>query len=236
MAYKIISEILAERLKPWLSGAISENQSAFIPGRLITDNVLIAHELMHSLHTKNLKTKHMALKVDISKAFDKVEWDFIIAVMWRMGFCETWCSWIYTCMSTVTYSVLVNGEPSKPVTPSRGIRQGDPISPYLYIICTEGLSALIKNNIRLHQLHGYKASRGGPTISHLLFADDSIVFCRATEDECRVLMQTLREYQRASGQAVNFAKSAITFAKGIPQITQENLMRMTGITKIGGSV
>lgn len=128
----------------------------------------------------------------------------------------------------------MNGEPSKPVTPSRGIRQGDPISPYLYIICTEGLSALIKNNIRLHQLHGYKASRGGPTISHLLFADDSIVFCRATEDECRVLMQTLREYQRASGQAVNFAKSAITFAKGIPQITQENLLRMTGITKIGG--
>ncbi|XP_013623363.1 PREDICTED: uncharacterized protein LOC106329276 isoform X2 [Brassica oleracea var. oleracea] len=74
--------------------------------------------------------------------------------------------------------------------------------------------AISRNKTRLHQLHGYKASRGGPTISHLLFADDSIVFCRATEDECRVLMQTLREYQRASGQAVNFAKSAITFAKG----------------------
>lgn len=143
---------------------------------------------------------------------------------------------LYMYVNSDILSVLVNGEPSKPVTPSRGIRQGDPISPYLYIICTEGLSALIKNNIRLHQLHGYKASRGGPTISDLLFADDSIVFCRATEDECRVLMQTLREYQRASGQAVNFAKSAITFAKGIPQITQENLLRMTGITKIGGSI
>ncbi|KAJ0264716.1 Reverse transcriptase zinc-binding domain-containing protein [Hirschfeldia incana] len=183
VAYKIISKILAERLKPWLNSVITENQSAFIPGRLITDNVLIAHELMHSLHTKNLKTKYMALKLDISKAFDKVEWGFIIAVMRQMGFCETWCKWIHTCMSTASYSVLVNGEPLKPISPSRGIRQ---------------------------------------------------VFCRATEEECQNLMNTLGEYQRASGQAVNFSKSAITFAKGISQSTQENLIKMTGITRIGG--
>ena len=174
----------------------------------------------------------MALKLDISKTFDKVEWGFIIVVMKQMCFCETWCKWIHTCMSTVTFSVLVNGEPSKPITPTRGIRQGDPISPYLYIICTGGLSALIKNNIRLHLLHGYKASRGGPSISHLFFADDSLVFCRATEEECQTLMNTLREYQRASGQAVNFNKSAITFAKGISQNIQDNLIKMTGITRI----
>lgn len=95
-----------------------------------------------------------------------------------------------------------------------------------------GLSALLKNIIRLQHLHGYKASRGGPPISHLFFADDSLVFCRATEEECQTLMNTFMEYQRASGQAVNFA--AITFAKGIPQITQEILIRMTWIKKIGG--
>ena len=144
-----------------------------------------------------------------------------------MGFCETWCKWIHTCISTVTFSVLVNGEPSKLIMPTRGIRQDDPISPYLYIICTEGLSASIKNNIRLHLLHGYKASRGGPSISHLFFADDSLVSCRATEEECQTLMNTLSECQRASGQAVNFSKSAITFAKGISQNIQDNLIKMT---------
>lgn len=90
VAYKIISKILAERLKPWLYRIVSDNQSAFIPERLITDNVLVAHELMHSLHTKNLRNKFMALKLDIAKAFDKIEWHFIDRVMERMGFCWQW--------------------------------------------------------------------------------------------------------------------------------------------------
>lgn len=176
VAYKIISKVLAKKLKVWLNKIISENQSAFIPGMLITDNVLIAHELMHSLHTKNLKTKFMAIKLDISKAFDKVEWEFLIRIMRQMVFTDTWCRWIYKCMFMVSYSVLINGEPTKTIYPQRGIRQGDPISPYLYIICTEGLSQLLKKAIQDQKLHGYKASRAGPAISHLLFADDSLLF------------------------------------------------------------
>lgn len=136
VAYKLISNILAGRLKPWLHSVISENQSAFIPDRVITDNVLIAHELMHSLHTKNLKNKFMALKLDIAKAFDKVEWQFLDAVMMKMGFCQIWREWIMMCISTVTYSVLINGEPTAEIKPKRGLRQSDPISPYLYLICT----------------------------------------------------------------------------------------------------
>lgn len=169
VAYKSISKILAERLKPRLHRILSENQTAFTPGRLITDNVLIAHELMHSLNTKNLKTKFMALKLDITKAFDKVEWEFLIHVMRKMGFSEVWCNWIHKCISSVSYSVLINGEPTNTITPQRGIRQGDPISPYLYLICTEALSYLIKQAINKQQLHGNRASRRGPAISHLFF-------------------------------------------------------------------
>lgn len=234
VAYKIISKILAERLKSYLNGAISENQTAFIPGRLITDNVLIAHELMHSLHTKKLKTKFMAFKLDISKAFDKVEWNFIVQIMRRMGFCNTWCQWIHKCLSTVSYSILINGEPTDIIRPQRGIRQGDPLSPYLYILCTEGLSQLIKRAINQHKLHGYKASRGGPAISHLFFADDSLLFCRATVEECRQLKEILNLYQKSSGQEVNYDKYAIAFSKGISSTEQQQLKDVMGINKIGG--
>lgn len=108
VAYKLISKILAERPKPWLKGIISENQYAFIPARLITDNVLIAHELLHSLQTNKLKTPCMAMKLDIAKAFDKIEWKFIEQMMRRSGFADQWCMWVMNCITSVTYSVLIN--------------------------------------------------------------------------------------------------------------------------------
>lgn len=179
VAYKLISKVLADRLKPWLHLIISENQTAFIPNRLITDNILIAHELLHSLNTKKLKQPFMALKLDISKAFDKVKWNYINEVMKRLGFNEKWCRWVMKCISSVSYSILLNGNPVGKIIPNRGIRQGDPISPYLYLLCTEGLSSIIQNSIQIGKIHGFKASRTGPAISHLLFADDSLLFCKA---------------------------------------------------------
>lgn len=165
----------------------------------------------------------MALKLDIAKTFDKVEWQILYIVMRRMGFSDKWCGWIQKCISTVSYLVLLNGEPTKTIFPQRGISQGDPISPYLYIICIEGLTSVIRQCIQRNQIHGYRTSRGGPPISHLLFADDSLVFCRETEEECNKLMEVLKTYQDASGQEVNYTKSAITFSKDIPLPLQDAL-------------
>lgn len=120
------------------------------------------------------------------------------------------------CISTVSYLVLINGEPSKTIKPQRGLHQGDPISPYLYIICTEGLSRLIKQNIQEKKIHGFQASRSGPPISHLLFADDSLLFCKATEEEAINISKILKTYQKAPGQEINYTKSAISFGKGTP--------------------
>lgn len=99
--------------------------------------------------------------------------------MKKLGFADEWCKWVMECVSTVSYSVLINGSPTKRIFPQRGIRQGDPMSPYLYLICTEVLSSLLTNAMQKRKIHGFKASRGGPSISHMFFADDSLLFCRA---------------------------------------------------------
>lgn len=118
--------------------------------------------------------------------------------------------------------------------PQRGLRQGDPISPYLYIICTEGLSRFIKHSISRQEIHGFKASRSGPPVSHLLFADDFLVFCKATQEEAHNLTRSLSTYQIASGQEVNYAKSAISFSKGTSKQTQEQIIKELGINRMGG--
>ena len=144
--YKLISKVIANRLKGILPSIISEAQSAFVPGRLIMDNVLVAFETLHHMHsTKIGREGAMAMKLDMSKAYDWVEWSFLETIMRKMGFHPKWVSLFMNCISTVSYSILVNGEPHGFLKPSRGIRQGDPISPYLFLLCAEGLHYLISN-------------------------------------------------------------------------------------------
>ena len=111
VAYKIITKILVNRLKPILGQCISQNQSAFVPGRQIIDNVLMAHEYIHRLNRKrNGKESYMAIKLDMSKAYDHVEWGLLAKIIEKMGFCMYWIKWIMECITTISYSVNINGE------------------------------------------------------------------------------------------------------------------------------
>ena len=115
------------------------------------------------------------------------------------------------CISTVTYSLKINGVPSGYITPTRGLRQGDPLSSYLFLIFAEGLSALIKKSVENGVLHGVAACKRGPSISHLFFADDSLIFCRASKEECESLQRIIGIYEKASGQLLNRAKTSLFF-------------------------
>ena len=139
-------------------------------GRLITDNVIVAFETMHHIsQKKGGKTGEMALKLDMSKAYDRVEWTCLDKIMEKLGFVEHWRRLIMRCVSTVSYAININGRPRGRIIPSRGIRQGDPLSPYLFFLCAEGLLALIKSSVKSGSLEGLAVSRGGPKLSHLFF-------------------------------------------------------------------
>jgi hypothetical protein len=197
VVYKIIAKVLANRLKVILTSIISPNQSAFLLGRLITDNILAAYETMHSMYSRMCSNVgFMGIKLDMSKAYDQVEWGFLEAIMTKLGFASRWIKLVLECISTVRYSIVVNGSPVGNIIPTKGLRQGDPLSPYLFILCAEALSCMITHAEITGVLTGVPTSPKGPRLSHLFFADDSLLFCKTSSVEWRRLTKILERYEK----------------------------------------
>jgi hypothetical protein len=177
--YKIASKVAANRLKKVLQEVISAEQSAFVPGRLITDNIITAYECLHFMK-RNMAKKHrsVSLKLDMHKAYDRVEWNYLQEIMLKLGFSASWVELVMRLVTTVSFSVLFNGSPKEEFRPTRGIRQGDPISPYLFLLVAEGLSCLLKSSERSSTLSGLKVASTALAVNHLLFADDSLLLIR----------------------------------------------------------
>ena len=176
--YKIFSKVLANRIKKILPKIISEHQSSFTKSRLIFDNILVAFESLHNMQKHVGKEYYMAIKLDMSKAYDRVEWSYLELVMRRVGFTERWITLLMLCVKTISYSILVNGEPKWMIYPTRGIHQGDPLSPFLFLLCTKGLNGLINKAADKGDIMPF--AEIAPRLTHLFFADDSLLFCKAT--------------------------------------------------------
>ena len=159
---RIISRVLANRIKCILPNVIFDSQSAFVRDRSIIDNTTVAFEMLHRMRNRRKgKIGHMAVKLDISKAYDRVEWEFLRRIMLKIGILNQWVHLVMETVCIASYSILINGEPTGFITPSCGIKQGDPLSPYLFLLCTEGLSSLIRRAIENHHLKGVVSCNGG---------------------------------------------------------------------------
>ena len=187
---------------------VSKYQHAFIQNRQILDAALIANEAVDFRLKDNLSG--LLLKLDIEKAFDHVNWDCLQSVMSRMGFGQRWINWIGWCISTANFSILINGSPSDFFRSTRGLRQGDPLSPYLFLLVMEILNQLLFRAKNGGFIEGFKvgsSSGVGRDLLHLLFADDTLLFCKANSEQLRYLSWVFLWFEVISRLKVNRDKS-----------------------------
>ena len=128
-----------------------------------------------------------------------------------MSFHEKWINLIMHCITTISYFVLINGVAYGSIIPTRGLRQGDLVSPYIFLLCAYGFSSLINDAARNQRISGVSICKGSPKITHLFFADDSLLFCKANIQECQNLINILQLYEASSGQKINANKSSVFF-------------------------
>ncbi|KAK3204144.1 hypothetical protein Dsin_018190 [Dipteronia sinensis] len=231
--YKIITKTMANRLKVVLPEIIDPCQSAFVPGRLIFDNVLCSFELLHSItHRKKWKVGWAAIKLDLSKAYDRVEWKFLEMVLKKLGFSQRWVSLVMECISTSSLSFVINGKVKGQIFPSRRIRQGCPISLYLFFFCAELFSHLLKQSEYDGKVLGVRICKGNPLISHLFFTDKCLLFCRASVQSGVEIKNVLVLYEKASGQQVNLQKSGITFSPNTAVSVRKEIQLLFGLATV----
>ncbi|MFS7997684.1 putative RNA-directed DNA polymerase [Helianthus anomalus] len=203
---KVLSKVLVNRLKKVIGKLISMEQSAFLAGRNIVDGPLMLNEVLAWM--KQAKRVGGMFKVDIQKAYDSLSWSFLVSILEQMGFPTRWCEWIMALLKSARASVLVNGSPTMEFVCSRGLRQGDPLSPFLFLIAMEALSGMMKKASDVGLFRGISIGNG-LTLSHLLYADDVIFLGEWSESNIRNLHRILRCFYMCSGLKVNLSKCSL---------------------------
>ena len=225
--YKIISKVITQRMHEVIHTIISDSQAGFIPGRKIGDNIILAHELVKAYTRKNVSPMSM-LKIDLQKAYDSVEWPFLEQVMEGLGFPDLFTQWVMKCVKTVNYTIVVNGQNTQRFDAAKGLRQGDPMSPFLFTIAMEYLSRLLKG-LKEEKNFKYHPKCAKLDVTHLCFADDLLLFSRGDLNSIKELHKCFTEFSQASGLQANLNKSSI-YCGGVQKEVRQQIVQQLGYT------
>ncbi|GJS62835.1 uncharacterized protein Tco_0677399 [Tanacetum coccineum] len=220
--FKCISKIIANRIKEDLSDLVSINQSDFVPGRQISDNILLTQELMRNYHRKRGPPR-CAFKVDIQKAYDTVDWGFLRSILVGFGFHHNIVEWIMVCVSTTSYSVCINGDMYGWFNGKHGLRQGDPLSPYLFTLVMEVLTLILQCRVQNAKDFQYRHLCEQHRIVNLCFADDLFLFARGHPNSVRVIIDALEEFKNVLGLVPSIPKSNAFFCNVAKCVNASNL-------------
>ncbi|XP_022008346.1 uncharacterized protein LOC110907712 [Helianthus annuus] len=216
---KAISKVLVNRLKKVVGKLVSEEQSAFLAGRNISDGPLI-----------KAKKFGMIFKVDINKANDSLNWKYLDSVLAQMNFPERWRGWIMATLVSSRASVLVNGSPTMEFECTRGLRQGDPLSPFLFVIAMETLSGIMKKAVSDGIFKGLRCTINGPVLSHLIYADDVVFLGVWSGENALNLRRILRCFYLVSGLKVNLSKCSV-YGVGVDDVEAQLMVNILGCKK-----
>ncbi|CAJ2665276.1 unnamed protein product [Trifolium pratense] len=194
--YKLITKVLVNRLRPMLDSIIGPFQSNFLPGRGTCDNAIILQEIIHSMRKSKSKKGDVAYKIDLEKAYDNVDWSYLRSCLRDFGFPPITIKLIMHCVSSSSLSLIWNGNRLLNFSPTRGLRQGDPLSPYLFVICMEKLSLAIVEAVQDNCWKPIRVSKNGPCFSHLFFADDVLLFSKATCSQGRLMANLFNNFNQ----------------------------------------
>ncbi|XP_075095490.1 uncharacterized protein LOC142173745 [Nicotiana tabacum] len=204
---KVLSRVLHDRLEIFLPSLIAPNQSGFVKGRSIFENILLTQEIVTDIRLKG-KPANVVIKLDMAKAYDRVSWKYLLYVLRKMGFSEHFINMVWNLMSNNWYSVLVNGQSSGFFKSTRGVKQGDPLSPALFILSTEVLSRSLNKLFEDKSFVGFGMPKWSDSLNHLAYADDTIIFASADPPSLSKIMAVLGNYEKISGQMINKDKSS----------------------------
>lgn len=220
--YKVISKLLAARLKEILPLMVSNSQSAFLPGRLLAENVLLATDLVNGYNTQASSPRGM-LNMDLRKAFDSVRWDFILAALRAIAISETYIELIVECLSTASFTISVNGISGGFFKSTKGIRHGDPLSPYLFVLAMECLSRLLLSRYESGSI-GFHPNTDRLRLSHLMFTDDVMIFFDGCANSLHGISECLDDFASWSSLHMNASKTEL-FTSGLELIESTAVAR-----------
>lgn len=210
MCFKIVSKILANQFSIVLTKLIGREQSGLLVGCCPFDNINASQEAVYSIERETNDPSRMIIKIDIEKAYNTFSWSVILVTLAKMNFPSNWISWIKTCLTSTSFSFLINGHPTRWISSSKGLRQGDPIFSYLFILVSQILTSMLNSSLNIGQIMGFN-NNANSNFNHLIYDDDLVLIIRASRLAERNINHCLDIYGQLISQYLNVSKSTVYF-------------------------